>query len=137
MAEQRTTSASGAPVAGDELSRTVGPNGPTALQDTYVVQQMQHFNRERVHERVVHAKGSAAHGFLEVTITACEAPGPRRLGPIDPRLAPGADRVLPVEVERVRHFLPKSIVDRREWHDGSFCISRLGHRVARPRRWRR
>ena len=33
----------------------------------YVVQKMQHFNRERVPERVVHAKGSGAHGFFEVT----------------------------------------------------------------------
>ena len=38
MAEQRTTSASGAPVAGDERSLTVGPNGPTALQDAYVLE---------------------------------------------------------------------------------------------------
>jgi hypothetical protein len=59
MAEQRTTNASGLPVASDEQSLTVGPNGPTVLQDAYVVQKMQHFNRERVPERVVHAKGSA------------------------------------------------------------------------------
>jgi catalase len=51
MAEQRTTNASGAPVAGDERSLTVGPNGPTPLHDAYVVQQMQHLNRERVPER--------------------------------------------------------------------------------------
>jgi catalase len=81
MAEQRTTNASRAPVAGDEHSLTVGPNGPTALQDAYGVQKMQHFNRERVPERDVHAKGSAAHRFLEVTLAAREAPGPRRLGP--------------------------------------------------------
>jgi len=37
------------------------------LHDHYVVQKMQHFNRERVPERVVHAKGSGAHGFFEVT----------------------------------------------------------------------
>src|SRR6185295_9531903 len=43
------------------------PNGPTVLQDSYVVQKMQQFNRERVPERVVHAKGSGAHGFFEVT----------------------------------------------------------------------
>ena len=46
---------------------TVGPSGPIALHDHYVVQKMQHFNRERVPERVVHAKGSGAHGFFEVT----------------------------------------------------------------------
>jgi catalase len=62
-----TTTDAGIPVASDEHSLTVGPNGPTVLHDAYVVQKMQHFNRERVPERVVHAKGSGAHGFFEVT----------------------------------------------------------------------
>src|SRR3954468_6522882 len=63
----RTTTDSGIPAASDEHSLTVGPAGPIALHDHYVVQKMQHFNRERVPERVVHAKGGGAHGFLEVT----------------------------------------------------------------------
>jgi catalase len=71
MSEDRkvptTTTDSGIPVASDEYSLTAGPNGPTLLQDHYLVQKMQHFNRERVPERVVHAKGSGAHGFFEVT----------------------------------------------------------------------
>src|ERR1700760_1213702 len=67
MTENRTTNSSGVPIASDEHSLTVGPNGPTLLQDTYVVQKMQHFNRERTPERVVHAKGTGAHGFFEVT----------------------------------------------------------------------
>jgi catalase len=62
-----TTTDSGIPAQSDEYSLTVGPAGPTALHDHYVVQKMQHFNRERVPERVVHAKGSGAHGFFEVT----------------------------------------------------------------------
>ncbi len=62
-----TTTDSGIPAPSDEYSLTVGRRGPTALQDHYVVQKMQHFNRERVPERVVHAKGSGAHGFFEVT----------------------------------------------------------------------
>ena len=62
-----TTTDSGAPAASDERSLTVGPNGPTVLHDHYLVQKMQHFNRERIPERVVHAKGSGAHGFFEVT----------------------------------------------------------------------
>ena len=62
-----TTTDSGIPVASDEHSLTVGPNGPTVLHDAYTVQKMQHFNRERVPERVVHAKGGGAHGFFEVT----------------------------------------------------------------------
>ena len=62
-----TTTDSGIPAPSDEYSLTVGRVGPTALQDHYLVQKMQHFNRERVPERVVHAKGSGAHGFFEVT----------------------------------------------------------------------
>src|SRR3954453_9374789 len=62
-----TTTQSGIPAPSDEHSLTVGPNGPTVLHDTHLVQKLQHFNRERVPERVVHAKGSGAHGFFEVT----------------------------------------------------------------------
>ncbi|MCW2984693.1 MAG: Catalase, partial [Conexibacter sp.] len=62
-----TTNDSGVPVASDERSLTVGPDGPTVLHDAATVQKMQHFNRERVPERVVHAKGTGAHGFFEVT----------------------------------------------------------------------
>src|ERR1700709_1067254 len=63
----RTTTDSGIPAASDEFSLTVGEQGPMVLHDHYTVQKMQHFNRERVPERVVHAKGSGAHGFFEVT----------------------------------------------------------------------
>src|SRR6201994_1422449 len=63
----RTTTDSGIPAPSDERSLTVGPAGPIALHDHYVVQKMQHFNRERVPERVVHAKGGGAHGVFEVT----------------------------------------------------------------------
>jgi catalase len=63
----KTTTDAGIPAPSDEFSLTVGPQGPTALHDHYLVQKMQHFNRERVPERVVHAKGGGAHGFFEVT----------------------------------------------------------------------
>ncbi|MGD9734678.1 MAG: catalase [Solirubrobacterales bacterium] len=62
-----TTTDSGIPATSDERSLTVGEQGPTVLHDHYTVQKIQHFNRERVPERVVHAKGSGAHGFFEVT----------------------------------------------------------------------
>lgn len=62
-----TTTDSGIPAVSDEHSLTIGPAGPIALHDHYLVQKMQHFNRERVPERVVHAKGGGAHGFFEVT----------------------------------------------------------------------
>jgi catalase len=63
----RTTTDAGIPAASDDHSLTVGVEGPTVLHDAYVVQKMQHFNRERVPERVVHAKGGGAHGFFELT----------------------------------------------------------------------
>jgi catalase len=69
MSDERpvTTTEAGIPAASDEFSMTVGPSGPTVLHDAYVVQKIQQFNRERVPERVVHAKGGGAHGFFEVT----------------------------------------------------------------------
>ncbi|HXA29954.1 MAG TPA: catalase [Candidatus Angelobacter sp.] len=62
-----TTTDQGIPAASDEFSLTAGPGGPVVLQDHYLVQKMQHFNRERVPERVVHAKGGGAFGFFETT----------------------------------------------------------------------
>ncbi len=64
---RRTTTDAGIPASSDEHSLTVGPDGPILLQDHYVIQKMAQFNRERVPERVVHAKGGGAHGFFEVT----------------------------------------------------------------------
>ncbi len=63
----RTTTDAGIPAASDEFSLTVGADGPILLQDHYLIQKMAQFNRERVPERVVHAKGGGAHGFFEVT----------------------------------------------------------------------
>src|SRR5579885_484368 len=68
--EQRppiTTTDAGIPAASDEYSLSVGPDGPLLLQDHYLIQKMAQFNRERVPERVVHAKGSGAFGYFEVT----------------------------------------------------------------------
>ncbi|WP_440100361.1 catalase [Streptosporangium sp. H16] len=62
-----TTTDAGIPAPSDEHSQSVGPNGPLLLQDHYLIQKMAHFNRERVPERVVHAKGGGAHGVLQIT----------------------------------------------------------------------
>ena len=62
-----TTTDAGIPAPSDEFSLSVGPNGPLLLQDHYLIQKMAQFNRERVPERVVHAKGSGAFGYFEVT----------------------------------------------------------------------
>ncbi len=61
------TTANGAPIADNHNSLTAGPRGPLLMQDVQLLEQMQHFNRERIPERVVHAKGSGAYGTFTVT----------------------------------------------------------------------
>ncbi|GII53669.1 catalase [Planotetraspora thailandica] len=62
-----TTTDAGIAAPSDEFSLSVGPNGPLLMQDHYVIQKMAQFNRERVPERVVHAKGGGAYGVLQIT----------------------------------------------------------------------
>lgn len=62
-----TTTDAGIPVASDEQSLSVGPDGPLVLHDHYLIEQMANFNRERIPERQPHAKGSGAFGHFEVT----------------------------------------------------------------------
>ncbi|KOU60956.1 catalase [Streptomyces sp. WM4235] len=62
-----TTNNVGIPVESDEHSLTVSPDGPILLQDHYLIEKMAQFNRERVPERVVHAKGAGAYGVFQVT----------------------------------------------------------------------
>jgi catalase len=61
------TTASGIPVGDNQNSLTAGPRGPVLLQDFWLLEKLAHFNRERIPERVVHAKGSAAYGTLTIT----------------------------------------------------------------------
>ena len=66
--EKKTlTTADGAPVADVENALTAGPRGPVLMQDVNLIEQIQRFNRERVPERVVHAKGTGAFGRFRVT----------------------------------------------------------------------
>ncbi|ALM50222.1 catalase [Flavobacterium psychrophilum] len=67
MSDNKLTTASGRPYAENENTQTVGPRGPVLLQDFILHEKMAHFNRERIPERVVHAKGSAAFGTFTVT----------------------------------------------------------------------
>jgi catalase len=57
----------GSPVGDNQNSQTAGPNGPTLLQDVQLIQKLQRFDRERVPERVVHARGTGAHGVFVAT----------------------------------------------------------------------
>jgi catalase len=58
---------SGAPVDDDQNTLTAGSPGPALLQDVHLVEKLSHFDRERIPERVVHAKGAGAYGYFEVT----------------------------------------------------------------------
>ena len=61
------TTAAGIPVSDNQTSLTAGDRGPTLLQDHHLLEKLAHFNRERIPERVVHAKAAGAHGTFIVT----------------------------------------------------------------------
>ena len=68
MAKQRyLTNANGVPVSDNQNSLTAGERGPIIFEDIQLFEKLAHFNRERIPERVVHAKGSGAFGELVVT----------------------------------------------------------------------
>lgn len=68
MNKQKTlTTAAGIPVSDNQTSLTAGERGPTLIQDHYLLEKLAHFNRERIPERVVHAKAAGAHGVLTIT----------------------------------------------------------------------
>ncbi|KAI8947874.1 catalase-like domain-containing protein [Xylaria longipes] len=69
MSSKQTTYATsnGAPQAHPYEAQRAGDNGPLLLQDFHLIDLLSHFDRERIPERVVHAKGSGGHGFFECT----------------------------------------------------------------------
>jgi len=63
----KMTTASGCPLGDNQNSLTAGPRGPLLAQDWQLFEKHAHFNRERIPERIVHAKGSGAYGKLTIT----------------------------------------------------------------------
>jgi len=61
------TTTAGAPIADNQNSLTAGPRGPVLMQDWQLIEKLAHQNRERIPERVVHAKGWGAYGTFTVT----------------------------------------------------------------------
>src|ERR1700681_1266993 len=61
------TTDAGAPVGDNQNSQTAGPAGPVLLEDSHLIEKLQHFDRERVPERVVHARGTGAFGTFQPT----------------------------------------------------------------------
>lgn len=65
--QKTMTTTAGNPISDNQNSLTAGERGPVLLQDYQLIEKLAHQNRERIPERVVHAKGSGAFGFLEIT----------------------------------------------------------------------
>ena len=65
--KKKLTTSQGSPVDDDQNSITAGVTGPVLMQDVHLLEKLAHFNRERIPERIVHAKGAGAYGYFEVT----------------------------------------------------------------------
>ena len=65
--DKQLTTGAGIPIGDNQNIRTAGPRGPLVVEDFQVFEKNAHFNRERIPERVVHAKGAGAYGYLVVT----------------------------------------------------------------------
>jgi catalase len=65
--KKKLTTNFGKPVENDQNTITAGGYGPALIQDIHLLEKLAHFDRERIPERVVHAKGAGAHGYFEVT----------------------------------------------------------------------
>ena len=68
------TTRQGHPVYDNQNNRTVGDRGPTVLENYHFLEKIGHFDRERIPERVVHARGAGAHGYFEAYGTIGDAP---------------------------------------------------------------
>ena len=66
MKDKYLTTNLGVPVTDNQNSLTLGERGPVLLQDFQLIEKLAHFDRERIPERVVHAKGAGAHGYFQV-----------------------------------------------------------------------
>jgi catalase len=79
------TTDAGASVTDNQNSRTAGPGGPILLEAHHLIEKLAHFDRERIPERVVHAKGSGAYGYFEVLANVTRWTKARFLAPVGKR----------------------------------------------------
>ena len=68
------TTRQGHPVTNNQNIRTVGNRGPAMLENYDFIEKISHFDREKIPERIVHARGAGAHGFFETYGTVGEDP---------------------------------------------------------------
>ncbi|MDP8968025.1 MAG: catalase, partial [Actinomycetota bacterium] len=59
------TNRQGHPVSDNQNERTIGPRGPATLENYQFLEKISHFDRERIPERVVHARGTTSFGYFE------------------------------------------------------------------------
>ena len=119
---QRLTTNQGVPIADNQHSLKIGLRGPTALEDFILREKITHFDHERIPERVVHARGSAAHGYFEsykdlselTRATVFAEPGKRT--PVFTRFSTVAgERGSSDTVRDVRGFAVKFYSDQGNW----------------------
>ena len=118
---QTLTKDNGAPVGDNQNSQTAGPNGPTLLQDVHLVQKLQRFDRERIPERVVHARGTGAHGTFTATedlsdLTKAKLFAPNKLTPVFVRFSTVIGGRSGAETDRdPRGFATKFYTEEGNW----------------------
>ena len=83
--QPRLTTNAGHVVSDDQNSLKAGPRGPTLLEDFILREKITHFDHERIPERVVHARGTGAHGFFELTDSLADLTTARILGEVGER----------------------------------------------------
>ncbi len=122
MADKPTmTTSAGAPVSDNQNSITAGERGPVLLQDYQLIEKLAHQNRERIPERVVHAKGWGAHGVLKITgdiskYTCAKALQPGAETPMLARFSTVAGEQGAADAERdVRGFALKFYTEDGNW----------------------
>ena len=122
MSERNTlTTSAGAPVPDNQNSVTAGARGPVLLQDHHLIEKLAHQNRERIPERVVHAKGWGAHGTLTITgdisaYTCAQALQPDTTTPMLARFSTVAGEQGAADAERdVRGFALKFYTQEGNW----------------------
>ncbi len=119
---KRLTTTAGNPIADNQNSITAGPRGPVLMQDYQLLEKLAHQNRERIPERVVHAKGWGAHGTFTVTADisqySCASifAGVGKQTPMISRFSTVAGEMGAADAERdVRGFALKFYTDQGNW----------------------
>ncbi len=122
MTKTILTTTAGAPISDNQNSLSAGPRGPLLLQDHQLLEKLAHQNRERIPERVVHAKGWGAHGTFTVTgdITAYSRAavfaGLGKQTPVIARFSTVAGEMGAADAERdVRGFSVKFYTEEGNW----------------------